>query len=167
MKIRFGFVSNSSSSSFTCDVCGNTESGMDACASDLGFEQCVNGHCFCQDHQDGLPDSSPEQLRKEIEQIIKDKSWRDDDWKKEKLQELTDTADEDLEELFDENYNDDGCSPCNCPLCMLQDVSDSDMLKYLYKKLGTNYEGILAEIQSKFGSYSDFDNYIDPPKEKE
>lgn len=29
MKIRNGFVSNSSSSSFTCDVCVETISGMD------------------------------------------------------------------------------------------------------------------------------------------
>jgi hypothetical protein len=139
---------------------------MDACASDLGFEQCVNGHCFCQDHQNGLPDSTPEQLRKEIEQIIEDNSWRKDGWKKEKLQELANTADEDLEELFNENYSEDGCSPCNCPLCMLQDVSDSDMLKYLYKKLGSDYKTVVLEIQNKFGSYSEFDNFI-TPKEKE
>ena len=40
MKIRYGFVSNSSSSSFTCLVCGSTESGMDACASDFDFVEC-------------------------------------------------------------------------------------------------------------------------------
>lgn len=167
MKLRNGFVSNSSSSSFTCDVCGNTESGMDACASDLGFEQCVNGHCFCQDHQDGLEGGSPEQLRTEIASIIKGKTWRDDAWKKEALQQLADTEDEDLEQLFEDEYNDDGCSPCSCPLCQLQDVSDSDMLKYLYLKLGTDYKSTVSEIRSKFGSYSDFDNYINPPKEKE
>ena len=50
MKIRQGFVSNSSSSSFTCDVCGNTESGMDCGLSDFYMSQCVNGHTFCDHH---------------------------------------------------------------------------------------------------------------------
>jgi hypothetical protein len=50
MKIRSGFVSNSSSSSFTCDICGNTESGYDASAAELGFKRCQNDHTFCEDH---------------------------------------------------------------------------------------------------------------------
>jgi len=50
MKIRSGFVSNSSSSSFTCDVCGRTESGWDACLRDFGMVECVNGHEFCEEH---------------------------------------------------------------------------------------------------------------------
>ena len=60
MKIRNGFVSNSSSSSFVCNVCGNVESGMDASASDLGMPECVNGHIFCDGHGDGLPEPKPE-----------------------------------------------------------------------------------------------------------
>lgn len=50
MKIRSGFVSNSSSSSFMCDVCGRTESGWDACLRDFGMVECVNGHEFCEEH---------------------------------------------------------------------------------------------------------------------
>jgi len=44
MKIRHGFVSNSSSSSFVCAVCGSTESGFDACAEDFEMVECPNGH---------------------------------------------------------------------------------------------------------------------------
>jgi hypothetical protein len=50
MKIRKGFVSNSSSSSFICEVCGNVESGYDASAEDCGFYVCEKGHEFCQHH---------------------------------------------------------------------------------------------------------------------
>jgi len=50
MKVRKGFVSNSSSSSFVCDICGNVESERDAEPSDLGFVECVHGHTVCQDH---------------------------------------------------------------------------------------------------------------------
>ena len=57
MKIRKGFVSNSSSSSFICLVCGTVESGMDASPSDFGMSECVHGHTFCNGHatsQEGL-----------------------------------------------------------------------------------------------------------------
>lgn len=50
MKKRNGFVSNSSSSSFICEICNHTEVGYDDSLSDLGFAQCVNEHIFCEEH---------------------------------------------------------------------------------------------------------------------
>jgi len=50
MKIRKGFVSNSSSTSFTCDVCGETVSGWDMCLSDSGMVECQYGHTICEEH---------------------------------------------------------------------------------------------------------------------
>jgi hypothetical protein len=50
MKIRKGFVSNSSSSSFICEVCGEIEGGWDASLSDVGMFECENGHVFCEGH---------------------------------------------------------------------------------------------------------------------
>lgn len=50
MKIRTGFVSNSSSSSYTCDVCGDTQGGMDMCLTEAQMHQCINGHIFCDTH---------------------------------------------------------------------------------------------------------------------
>jgi len=49
MKTRQGFVSNSSSSSFVCDVCGRSESGWDASPYDFDMYECENGHIFCDD----------------------------------------------------------------------------------------------------------------------
>jgi len=51
MKVRFGFVSNSSSSSYTCDFCSRNESGYDLCLSEAGMVECVHNHTFCEDHQ--------------------------------------------------------------------------------------------------------------------
>lgn len=50
MKYRSDFVTNSSSSSFICVICGNVESGYDAGLSDVGMVECVNGHVFCEHH---------------------------------------------------------------------------------------------------------------------
>ena len=50
MKIRQGFVSNSSSSSFICEVCGNTESGWDMSLEEAYMVNCKNGHEFCESH---------------------------------------------------------------------------------------------------------------------
>ena len=49
MKKRQGFVSNSSSSSFVCDVTGEEESGWDCSPTDFGYYECCNGHIFPQD----------------------------------------------------------------------------------------------------------------------
>ena len=46
MKIRTGFVSNSSSSSFICDITGNCFSGMNAELADSDMYMCANGHTF-------------------------------------------------------------------------------------------------------------------------
>ena len=40
MKKRNGFVSNSSSSSFVCGICGEIESGMDLCLSEAEMYEC-------------------------------------------------------------------------------------------------------------------------------
>jgi len=46
MKVRKGFVSNSSSSSFVCDVCGEIESGWDLSFSDCDMLECERGHIY-------------------------------------------------------------------------------------------------------------------------
>ena len=46
MKIRSGFVSNSSTTSFICSVCGEVETGQDACAEDFGMSECDRGHIW-------------------------------------------------------------------------------------------------------------------------
>ena len=47
MKIRKGFVSNSSSSSFVCEICGQAESGYDMGLEEAGMVRCINDHIFC------------------------------------------------------------------------------------------------------------------------
>lgn len=50
MKIRTGFVSNSSSSSFICEVSGGSEGGYDVGLGDVDMCECENGHIFYQSY---------------------------------------------------------------------------------------------------------------------
>lgn len=53
MKIRAGFVSNSSSSSFMCDITGEISEGYDISLTDCEMVMCEHGHTF---HYDGFPE---------------------------------------------------------------------------------------------------------------
>ena len=50
MKIRMGFVSNSSSSSFICEICGRDESGFDMSLYNAEMVCCEHGHTICMGH---------------------------------------------------------------------------------------------------------------------
>lgn len=50
MKYRKSFVTNSSSSSFICEVCGEVESGYDMDYEEAGMVECEHGHMFCKSH---------------------------------------------------------------------------------------------------------------------
>ena len=52
MKVRNGFVSNSSSSSFVCNICGEIEAGYECSLSDFEMEECEHGHTFHTEHAD-------------------------------------------------------------------------------------------------------------------
>ena len=131
MKIRKGFVSNSSSSSFICEVCGETVSGWDMGYDEAEMYCCENGHTFCREHAiDG----------EELEEMLN------------KLAE-----DEDTDDYYDkigevpEKY---------CPCCTFNAVSQYDLIDYLLKKAGTNKEAVAKELQGKFTTFGAFREYV-------
>ena len=50
MKYRSGFVSNSSSTSFVCEICGEIHEEEHNFIDNIGVVRCKNGHDFCIDH---------------------------------------------------------------------------------------------------------------------
>lgn len=78
MKVRNGFVSNSSSSSFLCNVCGEIEGGFDCSLYDLGMSECEHGHIFHNGHAEKDFNSQSEEdkfkfLKKYNEKLIKER----------------------------------------------------------------------------------------------
>jgi hypothetical protein len=170
MKIRKGFVSNSSSSSFICDVCGRNESGWDMCLDEAEMYECKNDHIFCESDVIGDPfdfheDEVIKKLKKEIKQNKEcAKEYPESSWavKRVKHQEEL-LKNEDVDGIIDElGLNErGGVNEKHCPICQMSELSDSDALKYFMKINKTNKKKLLTEIKKKFKSdYDKFKEFI-------
>ena len=133
MKFRRGFVTNSSSSSFICQICGSVESGWDMSAWEAGFVECENGHEFCQEHMVNVPGKDD------------DHPWSFDyDYFF------------DNEELVDGRYD----LPAKyCPICQMQNLNDRDLIDYVATK-GMTRKVILEEIRHNFKTYDEFVSFL-------
>jgi hypothetical protein len=131
MKIRQHFVSNSSSTSFICDVCGNIKSGWDMRHSDAEMRQCINGHTWCTSH----------------------------DFFDFEVKKLTDDSEDDDDELaYEEQWYE--VDPQYCPICTLTHIRDSDLLKYILK-WSEKTRGIFEDaIKLEYKNWEDFKKEI-------
>ncbi len=158
MKIRQGFVSNSSSSSFACDVCGETVEGWDACLSEAEMSECINGHIFCNDHmKKKKEDPTIEELR---EFCLGNYSTRDKERREELLEmeydEVMDEA-ESWDYGVDDEYN---VPESRCPICSFKNVASDEAYKYLLGRLNMSEAQLLGELKGKFDSYAEMQKSI-------
>jgi len=150
MKIRQGFISNSSSSSFTCGVCGAEESGMNMCLEDAEMCECADGgHIICESHAlTGYKDAD---------------AWFKTDKGKEEvavyMKENNCDEDEAIEALWDEEG---GCrfSSKFCPICQFEEVVDSDVVAYMMKKNNTSYKELKDQLKKEFKNYDELCDFI-------
>jgi len=151
-KYRLSFVTNSSSSSFVCDVCGETASGWDMGLSDAGMYQCENGHTICEGEVGSI------NLKEFLQEVIDQDEYTSDGVKL--IDELNNMEDSELEDLamdYDFRYD---MSQKYCPICNLSTYIDKDMLSYLLKSRDLTSENILNEIKTKFVTYDSFKKYL-------
>lgn len=178
MKKRSGFVANSSSSSYICDVCGETKAGMDMSLSDAYMLQCVNGHIFCEDHAIGDIPKYPskqnaiEQLTRNID-FYRSYSKKNNNYKeilkeKEKLlSQINSTKEKDWDDFckkmdigneLDYYWRED-VPKKHCPICSLDSITNNMKLTYLISKFGINQEELEKEIKSNFSDYDELMKY--------
>jgi hypothetical protein len=154
MKIRNGFVSNSSSSSFTCTVCGDTQEGWDICLSEAEMSECVNGHVFCNDH---MKNEKKEPTVEELRQFCFDNFSVDDTEKREEILEMNREELEDEAESWDYGVDDEYDVPeSSCPICSWLELFPDDVYLYLLQKIGITEKELSEQLEEQFKTYSEF-----------
>jgi hypothetical protein len=140
MKVRTNFVSNSSSTSFLCDFCGEEFSGMDLSPSEVEHSKCENHHIICDGSTlDGY-----------------------DEWKKVQEEKLK-KEDKNNPDMDDRNlslYEEREIPSKFCPLCQFQKVSHNDIVEYAIKLTRKTRKELAKEIQTRFSSYSEFQSFL-------
>jgi len=151
MKIRLGFVSNSSSSSFTCVICKEDVSGMDLGIDEAGMCECVNGHIFCQDHL------TKQFTTHDKRQLVMKKMT---DEEKEEVHAMND---EEFEEKWEENYKYEyeyNVPEAVCPICQFNEVCEVEGFYYLLVLNNMSVKSFLSEIKTTFKDYKGLKKYI-------
>lgn len=145
MKERHGFVSNSSSSSFICEICGKEGEAFDP--SEVGMVECIAGHVFCKEHA-----------------INKDMGTSYDSYNEDRRIRVKN---------FDDLHDDKWIPSLYCPLC--EDASyeyftsaipegslftEQDILKYMLKMNKTTEKKMLKVMEERFPTHIAFREFI-------
>ena len=142
MKTRTGFVSNSSTTSFTCEVCGETASGWDIGYEEMGFFSCMNDHVLCEEHKLDAPDLTNQEMYDIIVEYYKGWSSQID-----RIRAL-DPDGEEIADYWDEVVCDSGIAERYCPICQFYDISTPDTAAFLLKEVGIPREEVFATVKA-------------------
>jgi hypothetical protein len=164
MKTRTGFVSNSSSSSFVCDVCGREESGMDMCLSDAQMTRCKKyDHTFCESEAVKSADElTVAEKRQYLTDSVSGRTWLKPDVLAVELAKISAMTDEEVnKEVTEDSIDSYELPSAMCPVCCMTVLTDNDALNYLYKLNNLDSKKLLEALKSAFPSgYDDFQKYL-------
>lgn len=135
MKFRLGFVSNSSSSSFSCSICNDDISGWDISLRENGWINCQHDHYFCEKCQSNFEIHKIDDL-----DTIKELAKKSERFKKlyedaVKLANEDEIPPDELDEfILDEVTADYELSAELCPICTFKDFDNMEFVKFYIKK---------------------------------
>lgn len=149
MKIRSGFVSNSSSTSYTCELCGHTESGWDSSGiEEFGFARCPSEHVICADETLPISKDSRAQM---LAEMCANADWLEEMKLDDENFDPTTLDDDLIEEIYAEfqsNFGDGETISCaQCPICSFDTITDQDFKCYLKKVYQVPESEVLAFIK--------------------
>ncbi len=163
MKIRTGFVSNSSASSFVCNICNKIESfgnGPEQYDS-WKFVTCERGHDFCEKHMTNniFEKINSEDNPLELYQKLHREIYNDTELEYDERDLHDDFINNDSvsDMLYDLRYS---CPSEYCPICSFENISNVDFLKYYFKKNNVNRKVIAKIFKEEFGDYKKLLEYI-------
>lgn len=148
MKVRTGFVSNSSSSSFVCEICSRSQEKYDLTQKEAEMYICENGHQFCRDHVDlsKIP-------------VMRKFGLLDDEISDADLNQLKDDEIDKLDETFGEEYCSDFPKDL-CPICNLEIIPEKLLLKYLLKELCQTPKNVASQIRKQMTNIEELKDYL-------
>lgn len=158
MKVRQDQVTNSSSVSYVCVICGNHEGGSDCIGmKDWGFARCQCGHTMCLHH---VPEFENPYLSMSDEELLKymeeNNKWYFNLYQKE--------ADEKEKARMLKNFRkdqDEGEVPEKfCPICNLSIITAQNSIDYARAQGYLNLEKLEEEIRDKFSNVKELDKFV-------
>lgn len=156
MEIREGFVSNSSTTSFTCD--GGVIAYNDSCSdADVGITRfsCCHSTCSCSEVDLSSKDNHKlwrEAAEAKLKAQVENSSW----FNQEDLDAILAVEDfwDFVEECRDYNlYNPESL----CPICSFKKFNDDLVYKYMLIKHKLKISDIRKEMKKSFKSFDEFD----------
>ena len=162
MKYRVDFVTNSSSSSYVCEICGHEDSGFDLSLSDLGFCECENGHIICDNcYDDNELEKILEKVKEDFVNKLKNEEFYNVDSesilnkvkKCKSIYELKYIIEKDL-------YKYGEIPSCLCPICQNIAVSNSDLNNYKNVLLKKSDKTLKGEMLKKFETYDELNDFL-------
>ncbi len=151
MKIRVGFVSNSSSSSFVCDICGKSEVGFDCDPEELGFERCENEHLICEDEAYGEDLEERHTENNDYGRVLKEEFCP--------ICLFEVSSKPEIKKYLKKRYNIEESEV----FAIVKEKNkrrkklyDSEYVNYIYEKFNIQEKALLVELKEKYVSYSKF-----------